>query len=149
MLSFLSMTLLLTCALQSLERCHELDSSLSRLARASPLTKFVRVRATAIGFALKSASDTGALGPSSKRITQGRGDRSLYVVGEDTEFDNPGAGEDEDAEADTDMLPTMLIYEKGELLHTWVRVDWEAGKDGIENLLLKCVSIFTPISYVG
>jgi hypothetical protein len=37
------------------------------------------------------------------------------------------------------MLPTMLIYEKGELLHTWVRVDWEAGKDGIENLLLKCV----------
>jgi hypothetical protein len=35
------------------------------------------------------------------------------------------------------MLPTMLVYEKGELLHTWVRVDWEAGKDSIENFLFK------------
>jgi hypothetical protein len=120
---------------------------LSRLARASPLTKFIRVRATAIGFALKSASDTGALGPSSfKKTARAQGDQSLYVVGEETDFDDNDFDENEDAEADTDMLPTMLIYEKGELLHTWVRVDWEAGTDGIENLLLKYVILLLQLS---
>ena len=104
------------------------------------MTKFIRVKATAIGFALKSASDTGALGgASSKRKTSKRGDQTQYLVSEEADFDEDHEdSEDEEGEADTDMLPTMLIYEKGELLHTWVRVDWEAGKDGIENLLLKC-----------
>lgn len=124
----------------SLERCYELDATLSKLARSSPMTKFIRVKATAIGFALKSASDTGALGTSSKkRAIRGRGDQTQYIVSEDADFPDDGNDSDqsEEAEADTDMLPTMLIYEKGELLHTWVRVDWEAGQDGIENLLLK------------
>lgn len=40
-------------------------------------------------------------------------------------------------DVDLDVLPTMLVYQNGELLHNWVRVDWEAGKDGLENLLLK------------
>jgi len=35
------------------------------------------------------------------------------------------------------MLPTMLVYQNGELVHNWVRVDWEAGKAGIEELLDK------------
>jgi len=107
------------------------------------LTKFIRVKATAIGFALKSASTTEVIGLSSTQTSRVKGDQSLYVVGEDTDFNNYDNGyidEDEEAEADTDMLPTMLVYEKGELLHTWVRVDWEAGKDGIEDLLLKFVS---------
>ncbi len=33
------------------------------------------------------------------------------------------------------MLPTMLVYRNGELVHNWVRVDWEAGTAGIEELL--------------
>lgn len=62
------------------------------------------------------------------------------MVSEDADFfdgDNDGLDEDEEAEADIDMLPTILVYEQGELRHTWVRVDWEAGKDGIENFLFK------------
>jgi hypothetical protein len=40
-------------------------------------------------------------------------------------------------DVDLDMLPTMLVYLSGELVHNWVRVDWEAGKAGIEELLDK------------
>jgi hypothetical protein len=43
---------------------------------------------------------------------------------------------DEDS-VDTDMLPTMLIYHNGELVYNWVRVDWEAGGAGVEELLVK------------
>lgn len=110
---------------------------MARLARASPRTKFIRVKATAIAFALKK-SETGALGPSSTG-SKIRGGQERYVVSEDSNFTEEADYDDqeEEAEADTDMLPTMLIYERGELRNTWIRVDWEAGKDGIENLLLK------------
>lgn len=50
--------------------------------------------------------------------------------------DDLGDYESEEEDVDLDMLPTVLVYRDGELLHTWVRVDWEAGKDGIENFLL-------------
>jgi len=43
--------------------------------------------------------------------------------------------EEEEEDVDTDMLPTLLVYRDGELVHNWVRVDWEAGKAGIEELL--------------
>ena len=43
---------------------------------------------------------------------------------------------DEDS-VDTDMLPTMLVYHDGELVYNWVRVDWEAGGAGVEELLVK------------
>jgi hypothetical protein len=123
---------------QSLERCHDLDNTLAKLARGSPQTKFIRVKAIAIGFALKK-SDTGALGPSSKG-SKIRSGQDQYIVSEDSSFpEEEDYDEEEEAEVDTDMLPTMLIYEHGELRNTWIRVDWEAGKDGIENLLLKYV----------
>lgn len=35
------------------------------------------------------------------------------------------------------MLPTLLVYHDGQLIHNWVRVDWEAGDAGIEELLVK------------
>ncbi|KAF9650937.1 hypothetical protein BDM02DRAFT_3111227 [Thelephora ganbajun] len=35
------------------------------------------------------------------------------------------------------MLPTMLVYRGGDLVYNWVRVDWEAGKTGVEGLLVK------------
>ncbi|KAG9086506.1 hypothetical protein FRC07_013069 [Ceratobasidium sp. 392] len=55
------------------------------------------------------------------------------------------AGEEDDEddeiepaiEVDTDMLPTLLIYRGGQLEHTFIRVDWEAGDGGIPNLLIK------------
>jgi len=48
---------------------------------------------------------------------------------DDDEFDSD--------DVDLDMLPTMLVYLNGELVHNWVRVDWEAGQAGIEELLDK------------
>lgn len=50
------------------------------------------------------------------------------------ETDRPEYDYDEDA-VDTDMLPTLLVYHNGQLVHNWVRVDWEAGEAGIEELL--------------
>lgn len=46
------------------------------------------------------------------------------------------------------MLPTMLVYRAGELVHNWVRVDWEAGKAGVEELLQRCVLSLLPRLYV-
>jgi hypothetical protein len=43
---------------------------------------------------------------------------------------------------DTDMLPTMLVYRDGELVHNWVRVDWEAGRDTIEELLARYCFVY-------
>lgn len=42
-----------------------------------------------------------------------------------------------DDNVDLDMLPTMLVYRGGDLVHNWVRVDWEAGHAGLEELLGK------------
>jgi len=104
----------------------------------SSATKFIRVKATSIGFALRKTTETGALGPSSTNSAKLRGDQDRFVVSEDADFEEElYEEEEEEAEADTDMLPTMLVYEKGNLLHTWVRVDWEAGRDSIENFLFK------------
>lgn len=41
----------------------------------------------------------------------------------------------EEEDVDTDMLPTLLVYRDGELVYNWVRVDWEAGRAGVEELL--------------
>lgn len=56
-------------------------------------------------------------------------------------------GEDDgwdDDKVDTDVLPTMLVYRGGELVHSWVRVDWEA-KTGVEELLKRCALSFLAI----
>lgn len=63
---------------------------------------------------------------------------------EDEEDDSDGDGDRseggwEDDEVDTDVLPTLLVYRAGELVHSWVRVDWEANM-GVEELLRRCVS---------
>ena len=45
----------------------------------------------------------------------------------------------EEEDVDTDMLPTLLVHRDGELVHNWVRVDWEAGEAGVEELLSRHV----------
>ncbi|KAH7922340.1 hypothetical protein BV22DRAFT_1017468 [Leucogyrophana mollusca] len=123
----------------SLDRCYSLDDTLARLARLYPQTKFLRARAAALGFA-----STGTT--SSKRIaSQQQGMPGRFDDDEEDPYDD-GTGEkseyydEEDAEeelVDTDMLPTLLVYRDGELVHNWVRVDWEAGKAGVEDLLAR------------
>jgi hypothetical protein len=68
---------------------------------------------------------------------------------EDDEDDPYGSAEEDaeeddldDDDVDTDVLPTLLAYRDGELVHTWVRVDWEAEAVGsLEELLSRYVSI--------
>ncbi|THH17081.1 hypothetical protein EUX98_g9194 [Antrodiella citrinella] len=132
----------------SLDRCAALDDNLARLARLHPSTKFLRTRAGAIGFA-SSQPSTSSCGsslhvlkqpfrltrtPSRKILVPGR-----YPTDEDDDDDDEfGSDGDEDEwsddKVDTDVLPTMLVYRGGELVHSWIRVDWEAQL-GMEELL--------------
>lgn len=52
--------------------------------------------------------------------------------------------QDNEVEVDTDMLPTLLVYQDGQLVHNWVRVDWEAGQTGVEDLLSRCAGHSLP-----
>jgi len=78
------------------DRCIVVDAELSLLARKQFRTKFLRVRASAIGFATS--------GPSFE-----------------AEYDEDYHSQDDvDNEVDVDMLPTILVYRAGELVFTWV-----------------------------
>ncbi|KAH6895007.1 thioredoxin-like protein [Coprinopsis sp. MPI-PUGE-AT-0042] len=120
----------------SLERCYLLDEKLSRLAKTYPDTKFLRARAAALGFT--AAGSTAAPNTNSSTRTS----RTLAMIDEDDPY---GSDEDREDEADAvneddidlDMLPTMLVYQDGELVHNWVRVDWELHDWDIESLLDK------------
>lgn len=109
---------------------------MARLARSFPDTKFLRAKASALGFATtKSSSKPHKFGTPLKSLREEDED------GDDGDgFDEKDEyDDDEDSEADDvdlDMLPTMLVYLNGELVHNWVRVDWEA-EAGIEELLDK------------
>ncbi|KIY74333.1 hypothetical protein CYLTODRAFT_416177 [Cylindrobasidium torrendii FP15055 ss-10] len=118
---------------RSLDRCYVLDDTLARLARANPSTKFLRCRASALGFARAA--------PSAPARSVTRPPRTIKEEDEDEDFDEKDDLDDEDFDVsddddvDLDMLPTMLVYRDGQLVHNWVRVDWEAGNAGVEELL--------------
>lgn len=114
---------------QSLERCSVLDETLSSLARQYHGTKFLRIRASAIGFATTESAPT-------ERMTSRRRAK------EDADEDDEREDKDIDIDVDTDMLPTILVYKAGELEFSWVRADWEAGEAGLGELLKKFVSYF-------
>ncbi|KAI0287291.1 hypothetical protein BC826DRAFT_56337 [Russula brevipes] len=133
----------------SLDRCDTIDDRLMRLAREHPNTKFIRCRASAIGFALTpQAKPRNLRPPSSTYLSKSRTSPRFAEHDEDDPYgsdqDEPtiidalSEGEDDggdDDSVDTDMLPTMLVYRSGQLIHNWVRVDWEAGLLGIDELL--------------
>ncbi|CAE7136917.1 unnamed protein product [Rhizoctonia solani] len=105
-------------------RCGAVDEALARLARSHVSTKFLRTRASVIGFAVLN-SGSGMFDP---RVAPTR------KVQNGEEDDSDAASQ---VEVDTDMLPTVLVYRAGQLEHTFIRVDWEAGSGGIQNLLIK------------
>ncbi|CAA7271456.1 unnamed protein product [Cyclocybe aegerita] len=118
----------------SLERCYLLDENLARLARSYPDTKFLRAKAAALGFASLS-------GPSKSKSSISRPPKPIQAddddpYGDDRKEDSEEEDQNDD-NVDLDMLPTMLVYRNGELVHNWVRVDWEAGPIGIDELLDK------------
>ncbi|KAJ3576657.1 hypothetical protein NP233_g303 [Leucocoprinus birnbaumii] len=119
----------------SLERCYALDDLLAQLAKDNPATKFLRAKASALGFAATNK-------PQSKSAPM---KRPLRTFKEEDEFfsdDDEAEDNDEDDDSrsddenvDLEVLPTMLVYRDGELVHNWVRVDWVAGEGGVEELL--------------
>ncbi|KAH8996252.1 hypothetical protein EDB92DRAFT_1842964 [Lactarius akahatsu] len=134
----------------SLDRCDTIDDRLARLAREHPNTKFIRCRASTIGFALMpGAKPRSSRPPSSTYLSKSRTTPRFPEQEEDDPYgddvevavvDTPSEDEDEedvDVDVDTDMLPTMLVYRSGQLVHNWVRVDWEAGSLGIDEFLKK------------
>ena len=140
---------------KSLDRCDAVDDRLTRLARENPNTKFIRCRASAIGFALSSQAKPRNLRPPSStylnksrtlpRFHQDDDDRYGSDTDEPTIIDTLNRDEDVDVDeedVDTDMLPTILVYRSGQLVHNWVRVDWEAGLLSIDELLERCVDYY-------
>jgi len=131
----------------SLDRCDTIDDRLARLAREHPYTKFIRCRASTIGFALMPGAKPRSSRPpsstylSKSRITPRFSEQEDDPYGDDMEVavvDTPSEDEEEedgDVDVDTDMLPTMLVYRSGQLVHNWVRVDWEAGSLNIDEFL--------------
>ncbi|KAF8580270.1 thioredoxin-like protein [Ramaria rubella] len=105
----------------SLSRCHDVDAVLARLARQYPQTKFLRARAGAVGFASSTRPSTSRSNGNLITISE----KESYSDDEDDFYLNDDE-EEEVPETDIDVLPTMLVYQSGQLVHNWVRVDWEA-----------------------
>jgi hypothetical protein len=102
-----------------------------------------------IGFALNpQAKQQNLRAPSTTYLSKSRTAPRILEPDEDDPYsedtaepvvaDCPSEYGDED-DVDTDMLPTMLVYRSGQLVHNWVRVDWEAGSLGIDELLKRYV----------
>lgn len=105
---------------------------MARLARAHPDTKFLHCRASALGFAsTRNASSSAAR----SRHAHSRADDDDDDPYDEKNEDGDDVDAIDDDDVDLDVLPTMLVYRDGELVHNWVRVDWEAGRAGIEELL--------------
>lgn len=127
---------------QSLERCYNIDDTLAKLARTYPDTKFLRAKASSLGFASLNTSSkpkhfTRALKPLKEDDEEDPYSYSDKDGGDDyDDEEDEGHGEDD---VDLDMLPTMLVYRNGELVYNWVRVDWEAGDEGLDEFLDKYV----------
>ncbi|KAI0766891.1 hypothetical protein BD413DRAFT_567914 [Trametes elegans] len=149
----------------SLDRCATIDEILSRLARIYSSTKFLRARAGAIGFACSSGSKPSLSNASSfglsrlpARTLSANPQRGLQERDElfddheddddDDDDDDVDDGQWEDDEVDTDVLPTLLVYRGGELVHTWIRVDWEA-KQGLEEFLKRHNVLTSPRHFGG
>ena len=125
---------------------------MSRLARLYPSTKFLRARAGALGFATSKPKQQPNLLSRPPFSLHRTPSRKILVPGrypdddDDDDDDEDDSGSDrseggwEDDEVDTDVLPTVLVYRAGDLVHSWVRVDWEANM-GVEELLRKCVDL--------
>ena len=58
---------------------------------------------------------------------------------EESENEDPRV---DDEDVDLEMLPTLLVYRDGQLVHNWVRVDWVAGEGTVDDLLRKYVPPF-------
>lgn len=106
-------------------RCESVMGEILSLARKYPADSgndggpiWLKARATALSFSLLPSTTP------------------LPTLPEDDTDESDVSADDEEPprEADTDVLPTLLAYRDGELVHTWIRVDW-CATEGVEALL--------------
>lgn len=100
------------------------------------MTKFLRARATALEFALVNKPRSKSRPLKRQLRTYKEEDDDFFDDDEDDEDDEDEFDLD-DEDVDLEMLPTILVYRDGELVHNWVRVDWVAGEGGVDELLRK------------
>ena len=111
--------------IQGIPRCTDLLASLLSLSLSLDYSinemTILRARATRLGFSL------------------------LPNATKDEQADEDDRDQEE-VQADIDVLPTLLVYLDGELVKNWVRVDWEVKEDGVEGLLKRYVPpLFPPL----
>lgn len=88
------------------------------------MTKFLRARAAAVGFAtLASAPSFSGTSVNSHSNLISDSDHSDE---DEDAYVNSDEEDDQEVTTDLDMLPTMLVYRAGQIVHNWIRVDWEA-----------------------
>ncbi|KAG8930761.1 hypothetical protein FRC02_003722 [Tulasnella sp. 418] len=128
----------------SLSRCAVLDAQLVHLARRYPSAKFLRAKASAIGFTTNGSNSqgsgrTGGLPRPGVSSLSSRRYAEHDDLADDSDEEQPGSFRIE-PEPDYDVLPTMLVYRAGELEFNWPRVDVDlknsgGGVEGLEALL--------------
>ncbi|PPR01089.1 hypothetical protein CVT26_015995 [Gymnopilus dilepis] len=125
----------------SLDRCYAIDETLARLARLYPDTKFLRAKASSLGFAsLNNSSKPAPIASRLRSVREDDDEDDPYGYDEKDDYEDDEDDDEDgfrDQNVDLDMLPTILVYRNGQLVHNWVRVDWEAGPAGLEELLDK------------
>lgn len=112
---------------QLVQASNQLTTALTSLARLHPSTKFLQIRALSINFGLPAST------------------AHAYDSEEEDEDDLPESElrlrQLEKEESMGDVLPTLLIYQQGELVGNLVRVDledgWEDGSERAVEALLK------------
>jgi hypothetical protein len=117
--------LIVCCFAQDMPRCESVMGEILSLARKYPTDSgndggpiWLKARATALSFSLLPSTTP------------------LSTLNENDTDESDEYADDEEAprEADPDVLPTLLAYRDGELVHTWIRVDW-CAPEGVEALL--------------
>lgn len=92
------------------------------------------------------------VGPSRRSSAREEDDEDdPYAYDDKDGYDEEDDEDEDDDNVDLDVLPTMLVYRNGDLVHNWVRVDWEAGDAGLEEYLTKSAamprsSLFTSLT---
>lgn len=106
-----------------------LSQHISNTRQQAP--SFIQARATSLSFSLLPNE------PPVNTLEHGDDDEDEDEY-EDEDYDE-SAQERRSRRSDPDVLPTLLAYRDGELVETFIRIDWEAGADGegLERLLIR------------
>lgn len=108
------------------------------------MTKFLRAWAAAVGFASLTTPQSSAITSNSSSNFVAGSEHDSYSDEEEDPYAYDDEAERQEVATDLDMLPTLLVYKAGEIVHNWIRVDWEAeawAKNGEKTIETNASSI--------